>query len=117
VTSGSLAGEVFAAADILSKEGIDVRLLSLPIIAPFPGEALWSALAAAPTVVAFEGYDGNPLEAGVGRLLSERGWAYPARFLNARRGFAKLVGGTSFQRAAVGLDVQTIITTVRHILK
>jgi transketolase len=117
VTSGSLAGEVFAAADILSKEGIDVRLLSLPIIAPFPGEALWSVLAAAPTVVAFEGYDGNPLEAGVGRLLSERGWAYPARFLNARRGFAKLVGGTSFQRAAVGLDVQTIIATVRHVLK
>jgi len=116
VTSGSLAGEAFAAADALQTGGVDVRLISLPILAPFPAAALWNALAAAPTVVAFEGYEGNPLEAGVAKLLSEKASGYPARFLNAGRHFAKKVGGTDFQRAAFQLDAAAIAAAVRSLI-
>jgi transketolase len=47
VTSGSLAGPAFAAADTLASEGIDLRLITVPILGPFPAVAFVTSLAAA----------------------------------------------------------------------
>lgn len=116
VTSGSLAGEVFAAADRLEKEGRTVRLITVPILAPFPHEALSQALCDAPTLVAFEGYAGNPLESGVSMALALRPAGNAVRFLNAGRDFAKDVGGTDYQRKKFGLSADAVAAAARDLL-
>jgi len=113
VTSGSIAGEAFSAAQTLVSEGLGVRLVTVPILSPFPAAAVLSALAPAPTVLAFEGYAGNPLEAGLAVAMAEAGWSNKTRFLNAGTSFARTVGTMDFQRTAVGLDRDTIVRTAR----
>lgn len=117
VTSGSLASEVFAAADQLEKEGVAVRLITVPVLSPFPSEALSQALCGAPTLVAFEGYVGNPLESGVAMALAERPTGKALRFLNAGREFAKDVGGTDYQRKKFGLCSDAILSAAQGLLK
>ena len=113
VTSGCLAGPVFAAAETLAAEGVDLRLVTVPVLAPFPAAALLNALAAAPTVIAFEGYAGNPLEAGALGALADRGYGHPVKCLNAGRAFAREVGGTDHQRRLFGLSPGAICDAVR----
>ncbi|MDH3703554.1 MAG: transketolase [Alphaproteobacteria bacterium] len=113
VTSGCLAEPVFAAADALASEGIDLRLITVPILAPFPAAAFVDSLAAAPTVIAFEGYAGNPLEAGALNALAENGYQHPVKSLNAGRAFACEVGSTDHQRRLFGLSPDAICDAVR----
>lgn len=117
VTSGSLAGEVFAAADFLEGLGHSVRLITVPVLAPFPHEALSGALCDAPTLVVFEGYVGNPLESGAAMALALRPAGRPVRFLNAGREFAKVVGGTDHQRKTFGLSADAIVAAAQEFLK
>lgn len=108
VASGSITGPAFKALELLQARGVDARLITVPVIAPFPAAALAAELAPAPTVVVFEGYEGNPLEASVGKLLAEMPSQHAARFLNAGCAFAKSVGGTDYQRRLFGLDAEAI---------
>jgi len=117
VTSGSLSQPAFEAAFRLVARGVDVRLITIPVLAPFPGDALANALAPAPVVVAFEGYVGNPLEAGVMRVLCDRRSSQPALFLNAGRQFAQQVGSTDFQRERAGLSCAAIVESIKEFLE
>lgn len=117
VTSGSLAGEVFAAANRLEQEGRSVRLITVPVLAPFPYQALSQALSDAPTLVAFEGYVGNPLESGVAMALAMRPAGKAIRFLNAGREFAKHVGSTGYQRKTFGLCLDAVVAAAQDLLK
>jgi transketolase len=117
VTSGSLSQPAFEAAFRLVALGIDVRLITVPVLAPFPSDALADALASAPVVTAFEGYTGNPLEVGVMQVLCSGRSSQPALFLNAGRQFAQQVGSTDFQRERVGLSCGALVDRIKEFLK
>jgi transketolase len=117
VTSGSLAGPVFAAADQLKRDGYTVQLVTVPVLAPFPYEALVQSLSHAPTLVAFEGYLGNPLENGVLTALAERPTGNAVKIVNAGRAFAKEVGGTDYQRKVFGLSTDAIAAVAQSLFR
>ena len=117
VTSGCLSISVFGAADQLKKAGYNVQLVTVPVLAPFPYEALARSLCNAPILVAFEGYLGNPLETGVLTALAERPTGKAIRLVNAGRSFAKYVGGTNYQRELFGLSENAITASALALIE
>ena len=116
VTSGCLAGPVFEAAHQLEQAGYAVQLITVPVLAPFPYAALINSLVPAPTLVAFEGYAGNPLETGVLTALAEHPTGRAIKLLNAGRCFAEEVGGTDHQRKVFGLSAEAVTAAAGALL-
>ena len=107
VTSGVSVNDAHIAVGLLAEAGISARLVSVPVIKPFPTDHLASLLADAPVLTVFEGYRGNPLTVGVMETLLRHRCAQPFAEL-AVDTFAHSVGNTDFLRAAAGLDAASI---------
>lgn len=114
IGSGATVASCLVAADYLATEKIFARVISVPVLAPFPTARLSRLLGHGEVVSVFEGYRGNPLSVGVMQTIlmrSERN-----RFIDifAHNEYAAVVGDTEFQRRAAGLDPQSIVRRCRE---
>lgn len=108
VASGVCVTECLKAADILAQSGVSPRVVSVPVIAPFPQAALANQLDCAPVISVFEGFPGNPFSAGVMRTLFESRHPGAYRELTAPHRFESAVGDTEALRKRAGLDARSI---------
>lgn len=120
IVAGNLLSAAIEAADRL-KDGhkIAVSVLSVPIVHPFPAQAVADRLNPGPVAVLYEGYDHNPLAQGVANMLLDGrkvGNPRPFRSLHAQRSFPKQVGGQDWLRAASGLDAGHIASAIRDLV-
>jgi transketolase len=113
VASGMMVSECLIAADQLAADGIAAKVVSVPVLAPFPRAALAREIALGPVISVFEGYPGNPLSTGV--MATLLGLSRPNRFsdLSARHQFAREIGGTDALRRHAGIDSAAIAATAR----
>lgn len=116
VASGVSVSECLLVADELARNGIDASVVSVPILHPFPKEALGALLGGAPVVCVFEGYRGNPLSLGVMEVILEQGRANAFLDLVAPQSFPHLVGNTEALRRRAGLDAASIAAAARRLL-
>lgn len=107
VASGVSINDCVIAVDRLRDHGVKARLISVPVIRPFPHDHLAGLLADGPVLTVFEGYGRNPLSVGVMETLLRAGRAVPFADLHVE-GFAHTVGNTEHLRAAAGLDAGSI---------
>jgi len=117
VVSGTLLEEALSASEALQELGVRVNLVSVPIIAPFPQNAVASALCSGPVLCLFEAYAGNPLEQGICRLLVNQGQARVFVSMAASGDFSKRVGDQAYLRHAARINCEAIINTVSKIVK
>lgn len=108
IASGVCVTECLKAADMLAGSRVDARVVSVPVIAPFPKAALEKELCAGPVVSVFEGFPGNPFSTGVMRTLFESGERRACRELTAPHRFESVVGNTQALRQRAGLDARSI---------
>lgn len=116
VTSGSALNECIAAADRLAEEGVSARVVSVPVLQPFPNAALLPLLGAGPVMCVMEAYRGNPLSIGVMETLLAEGRGRRYADLSAPHAFAKVVGNTEALRAIAGLDSASIGSKAMRLL-
>jgi transketolase len=115
VACGVSVTECLRAADVLAGEGIEARVVSVPIVAPFPKRALAQTIGAGPVVSVFEGFPGNPFSQGVMATLFENGMRNPYVELTVPHRFEHVVGSTETQRRRAGLDAATIAEATRRL--
>ncbi|WP_442755304.1 transketolase family protein [Methylocystis sp. JAN1] len=109
VACGVSVTECLAAADLLAERGVEARVVSAPVIAPFPTAALARTIAKrGPVVSVFEGFPGNPFSVGVMRTLYEHRFDNAYAELTTPHRFEHVVGDTQALRAACGLDAASI---------
>lgn len=108
IGSGVTVSECLSAAEQLDRDGISAKVVSVPVLSPFPTSALARLVGDCPVVTAFEGYPGHPLETGVMRTLLANDVRVPFASLSVPHAFAHTVGGTAFLRAEAGLDAGAI---------
>lgn len=113
VACGVSVTECLRAAELLESEGLRARVVSVPIIAPFPKAALARIVGDGPIVSVFEGFPGNPFSVGVVATLFENGLRNPYAELVAPHAFAHVVGNTEALRRESGLDAQAIADRAR----
>lgn len=115
VSSGVGVSECLRAADELARSGVEAAVVSVPILHPFPKDALAALLGRRPVVSVFEGYRGNPLSLGVMEVLLEQGRARAFADLVAPQKFPSLVGNTETLRRRSGLDAASIAAAARRL--
>lgn len=115
VASGPVLPVAIKAAQMLESAGIDVSVISIPILSPFPRDALEKLLPPGPVATVFEGYVANPLEVGTMAALL----AHPRPSMvqiNAGHRFAHVVGGTEFLRREVGLTPERVADEMKKLI-
>lgn len=116
VATGGIMGNVLQAADELSKEGIQCRVLSAHTIKPIDADALCHAAQETGGVITVEEHtiDGG-LGGAVAEVLLERGNP-PATFrrIGLRAGFSSIVGSQQYQRQEYDINVSSIVQTVKQ---
>lgn len=115
IASGGILGEVMKAADMLAREHIECRVLSVHTLKPLDVDALVEAAADTNCIVTVEEH---AVEGGLGGAVAEallEAGAAPARFtrMGLRNTFSSIVGSQSFLREKYGLDACSIANTVR----
>ncbi|HMK89273.1 MAG TPA: transketolase C-terminal domain-containing protein [Methylocystis sp.] len=108
VASGVMVSECLAAAELLAAQDFAARVVSVPVVAPFPKDALARTISEGPIVSAFEGFPGNPFSVGVMATLYENRITNPFLELTAPHRFESVVGNTQALRKGAGLDAETI---------
>lgn len=116
VACGVSVTECLAAADLLAREGLSARVVSVPVIAPFPKDALAREIGDGPVVSVFEGFPGNPFSVGVMSTLFENRFANPYRELTVPHRFESVVANTQGLRKRAGLDAESIANAVRELV-
>jgi transketolase len=114
--SGAVVEKAHAAADALIADGVSLRVVSVPVMEPFPAAAVKPLLADGPVVTVCEAYEGNPLDVGVMRLLLEEGLARPFASVCLKKKFPKHVGNHDALREAGGLSAASIAGKVRNLV-
>jgi transketolase len=117
VASGPSVNECLVAASRLAKTGCSAAVISVPILAPFPAEAVRRAVGARPIVSVFEGYAGGPLEVGVLRMLARAGSMRPVCHVAIQMRIPKICGSTEYLRAELEIDAAAIVRAAESILK
>lgn len=112
-STGTILGEVIAAADLLQRDGIDAGILHFATVKPLDGDAVSEALADSGVIVAVEEHSvigglGSAIaelaaETGAGRVLRA---GFPDRFVHE-------VGGRDHILACHGLDAAGVAQRVR----
>ena len=118
VTCGILTGQALRAAELLEKEGIDLRVVKLNQVAPLDGAAICRALDGVKRVVAAE----DQLRAGamgerLGALLLEQGAEIERYALRNAGEVLPTQGSTAELRHALRLDADGLAQAVREVLK
>lgn len=112
IACGVSVTECLAAADLLARDGVAARVVSVPVIAPFPKAALAREIGDGPVVSVFEGFPGNPFSVGVMTTLFENRFSNPYRELTVPHRFESVVGNTQALRRRAGLDAESIANAV-----
>jgi transketolase len=113
--SGAVVEKALAAADILTVDGLSLRVVSVPVMEPFPVAAVRPLLTDGPVVTVCEAYEGNPLDVGAMRLLLDERQARPFAAASLRKAFPKRVGSHDILREAGGLSAGRIVEVVREL--
>ncbi|MCX7900327.1 MAG: hypothetical protein N2444_09645 [Methylocystis sp.] len=116
VASGVTVAECLRAAEWLSEEGVEAQIVSVPVIAPFPRQALAKEIGDAPVVSVFEGFPGNPFSIGVMATLFESGFGKAYHEMTAPHRFETLVGDTAALRRRAQLDAPAIVRAAKALL-
>jgi transketolase len=111
--SGAIIEKALEAAEILSKEDISLRVVSVPLMHPYPDEAVLPLLCDGPVITVCEAYVDNPLETGTMRMLLDAGKRLPFRAVSIAKKFPKNVGRHDTLRLASGLSTGAIVAAVR----
>ena len=117
VASGVTVTESLAAAALLATEGISAGVVSVPVLAPFPGQALGAAIRTPAVVCVFEGYAGNPLATGTMAALLDANAGIAFANLAAPARFPAMAGSTAYLRREAGLDAASIVTAARQLVR
>ncbi len=117
VASGPSVNECLIAANRLAEVGLSAAVISIPILAPFPADALRRAVGTRPIVSVFEGYAGGPLEVGVLRMLVTAGFMRPVRHLAVQMRIPRSCGSTEYLRAELEIDAAAIVRAAESILE
>lgn len=115
VVTGGILHEVQEASDQLSRDGIDVRILSVHTIKPFDSEAVVSAAQETGGIITIEEHS---IHGGLGGLVAETlmdAGVLPHVFrrMGLNGGFSSIVGSQSYLRKRYGLDAVAIERAVR----
>lgn len=117
LTSGPSLGICLDAAAELKLDGVDVTVISIPILNPFPAESVLNLTPDGPIVTVFEGYADNPLETALMKILiNSRKFNYSVEFINAGKKFADVVGDTDYLRNQFGLSANRITVAMKMLL-
>ncbi len=116
VASGPSVNECLAAAMELSEAGVSARVISVPLLHPFPMVPVADLVGSQPVVSVFEGYVGGPLELGMLRLLATNGRGNRHLHVAVNLAYPERCGSTEFLRAALGIDAKSIIAAARRLL-
>ena len=117
VTYGILTGQALAAAELLKKEGADIRVVKLNRVAPLAADEVCAALEGAKRIVVAEdqlrmGCAGERLAA----ILAERG--LPGRLLLRNAGDTLPSQGSAAELwRMLGLDAEGIAEAVREVMR
>jgi len=115
IAAGGILGEVLNAADLLERERIECRVLSMHTLKPVDVDALVEAAVDTACIVTVEEH---AVEGGLGGAVAEsllEAGVAPAAFrrLGLRDTFSSVVGSQSFLRQSYGLDAAAIANSVR----
>lgn len=109
VASGPAVATALEARELLSKQGVSARVVSVPVLTPFPADSLARWLPErGPILSIFEGYVGSPLDLGLRRLLMERKSHVAYREIAVPLSYPEKVGNTEFLRKAFGIDSTSV---------
>lgn len=114
--SGAVVEKALEAAEVLAGEAISLRVVSAPLMHPYPAEAIGSLLCDGPVVTVCEAYTDNPLEAGTMRMLLRSGERRAFRSVSIAKRFPKLASRHDTLRAENGLSAEAVAATVRDAL-
>jgi transketolase len=114
VATGGILGEAMAAADLLSLQAINCRILSMHTLKPLDIEALCAAATETDGIVTVEEHT---VEGGLGGAVAENlleAGVIPRFFLRVglRGGFSSIVGSQQYLRKVYSLDAQSIARAV-----
>lgn len=117
--TGGILEEAQKAANRLSDEGIELRLLSVHTIKPFDSEAIINAALETGGIITVEEHS---LHGGLGGLVSETlmdAGIMPQRFmrLGLEDTFSSIVGSQQYLRKRYGLDSTAIENKIRSMLQ
>lgn len=110
LVTGSIVEEVLIACDRLSARGLSVKVMSVPVLAPFPTRAVIDELREGPTLVVAEAYEGHPLFAGTVAALLQRKvpCAVAVDSAHVEKSYPKRVGDQAALRQLHGLDAASL---------
>ncbi len=118
ITCGGILGEVLGAADMLARDGIAVRVLSIPTLKPLRSEQIIAAARETDGILTVEEH---VLTGGLGSTIAEvlmDVGVQPRRFLRLgiSGGYSSIVGSQEYLRRRHGLDASSIATRARALL-
>jgi len=117
IACGVSVTECLRAVELLAAENISVRVVSVPVIAPFPSAALARLIGPGPIISVFEGFPGNPFSQGVMKTLYEGRFSNPYAELTVPHRFESIVGNTEALRARCGLDAASIANAMLRLVE
>lgn len=118
VFHGSIGIEAVTAVEKLSAEGIDVTLVSLPMVQPFPGADLLDILAGHRHVITLEEHFSK---GGIGsktayvKASADTGWSL--HMMGIEHKFIHAIKDNSGMRKLFGIDADAVINKVKGLLK
>ena len=118
IAAGGVVSEAVAAADLLAKQGIGCRVLSMHTLKPFDSEAVVAAAAETRGICTIEE---NTVYGGLGGAVAEvcmDAAVRPPLFrrLGIRDTYTSVVGDQAFLRRATGIDCEGIAASVVELL-
>jgi transketolase len=119
IGAGGVVSEVVGAAELLAREGIQCRVLSLHTLKPLDTDAILAAGAETGGIVTIEE---NTILGGLGGAVAEVCLEHAVRprvfkRLGIKDTYVSIVGDQDYLRASVGLDRAAIATCARALLE
>jgi transketolase len=112
LASGPAVAAACMAADALALQGYQARVVSLPLVLPYPAEAVARLIGTRPVVTVFEGYVGNPLDAGTRRVVMELNPRVRYLEIAVPLAYPKAVARTETLRTEFAIDAKAITARV-----
>jgi transketolase len=115
IVTGGIAGVALKAADLLLREGVSVRVISIHTIKPFDASTVIAAARETRALVTLEEHSVN---GGLGSAVAEAcldAGVLPPRFLRmgVKGGVVCTVGDQSYLRTQCGLDEQSVADSIK----
>jgi transketolase len=119
ISTGGMLETAARAAEMLTRDGISVRLLSMHTVKPIDLEAIVAAAHETDAVVTLEEHSiTGGLGGAVAEVLAELGERRPLfRRLGLAPGFVGVAGTQDYLRERAGLDPQSVAAAVRQLLQ